>query len=101
MQDELLDIRSLLPNPLTYLGEFLTNLTENSHFSALVKDVKTTKALMSNTIASNKWGLTPQEMQGKTTRELYERVDNFKNREDVLKKLQLSEKEALHSGQSS
>lgn len=101
MNDKFLDGQFLLPSPLSCVGEFLTNFSENSQYSALVKEIKTDKVLMTNPIASNKWGLTPQAMQGKTTRELYDRVPNFKNKEKVLSQIIQCEKVALDKGQSS
>lgn len=105
MDNEYSDSQLLFPNPLSCLGDFLERFTENSLFSAVTKDTSTSdkddgKCLLANNIASQKWGLTPQEMEKKTSRELYEKVPNFSNYEQILTLVLKTEREALQNGQS-
>ena len=105
IENEYSDGRLLFPNPLSCLGNFLERFTENSLFSAVTKDISTSskedgRCLLANSIASQKWGLTPQEMEKKTSKELFERVPNFFNYEQILNLVLKTEREALQNGQS-
>lgn len=94
------DSRFLFSNHLSCLGDFLERFTETSAFGVNIVELGTQKTLLCNAVCSKKWGLEPQEQYKKTVKESFERVQNFKNKANVLKSIEEKEEEALQLGQS-